>query len=103
MPQSEDRIHRIGMTDSETAAYERGKLAGLELAELVGLHQPGQRVWQIEFCYPEYEKFIDKVPSARQTLTLSGDATLGMIGAMEDAMEKQKFIILSSQPKMLPA
>ena len=65
--------------------------------------KPQQRVFVIEYCYSDYEKLIDKVPSARHTVVLSGDATLGMIGAVEDCLINQDCNILSSRPEMRDA
>jgi len=59
-----------------------------------------QRVWVIEYCHSGYEKLIDKVPSAMQTVVLSGDATIGMIGAVEDCLDEQNNTVLKSYPEI---
>lgn len=89
---------RLRQDDSDAVDKLANRVEGL--AHFSTPEKPKERIWVIDYCHGEYQHIIDKVPSAKQTVVLSGDATIGMIGAIEDTIIAQGCTLINSKPEL---
>jgi hypothetical protein len=58
--------------------------------------QPSITTWTINYCHKDEAKYVDRIPTMRKQLEMTGDVPVGVICAVERQLVSQDNTILKS-------